>query len=341
MRDISTLLYNAIMYVAGNEGIAKFNKAGYGSSIGKLVHPDGSLDLPRLMNTMLDVFPEEQASAIVDNVLAKYVETAAEEKNKPQASVGAPEEIGLSYEDNLATYLETESSDVQDLINEARMIRMAMGKKAPPKATNGGTMLHEEKVAVETPKPATAQEQSLPDAPRVSIVNPIVQEPVHALQAPDPPAVAPAQSSVSTPAFEEKVPRINIDRFTANTRPSIPLPTGGELSQDVLEKEIGAFIGARKAYSSVDIMDFIRYLKDKGYHFQENSVLESVYTWVEERKSRERAALLADIQSFLDRMPWPTESEVSAYIDHKKSEGIMCESSEIKRMILVEMIRKH
>jgi len=88
-------------------------------------------------------------------------------------------------------------------------------------------------------------------------------------------------------------------------------------------------------------MDFIRYLKDKGYHFQESSVLESVYTWVEERKSRERAALLADIQSFLDRMPWPTESEVSAYIDHKKSEGIMCESSEIKRMILVEMIRKH
>jgi len=62
---------------------------------------------------------------------------------------------------------------------------------------------------------------------------------------------------------------------------------------------------------------------------------------IEERKSRERAALMADIQGFLGRMPWPTESEVSVYIEQKKSEGIVYESAEIKRMILVEMIKKH
>ena len=161
----------------------------------------------------------------------------------------------------------------------------------------------------------------------------------------------PAQPRIDIDAFTAKtrpeIPnraapsRIDIDSFTANTRPIIPAPATGELGKETLESEIQTFVEDRKAYSSVDIMDFIRYLKDKGYHFQENSVLESVYTWVEERKSRERALLLTDIQSFLNRMPWPTESEVSAYIDQKKSEGIMCESSEIKRMILVEMIRKH
>ena len=50
---------------------------------------------------------------------------------------------------------------------------------------------------------------------------------------------------------------------------------------------------------------------------------------------------MADIQGFLGRMPWPTESEVTAYIEQKKSEGIVYESAEIKRMILVEMIKKH
>lgn len=338
MRDIGTILDNAILFVGGNEGIAKLNKAGYGSSARDLVHQDGSLDLPRLMNIMLDVFPEDQASAIVDIILAKYVELTDDEKKKPQAVAAEPVESGLSYEDNLASYLETGASDVHDLINEARMIRVAMGKPVSPKATlhRGETLPVAETKLPESKAPV----QVLPEPPRVSIVNPVIPEPAHTLKSPETPAIS---ITVPEPAKETKAapPRINIDQFTANTRPSIPLPVVGELSQEALEAEMNAFAGERKSYSSVDIMDFIRYLKDKGYHFQENSVLESVYTWVEERKSRERATLLADIQSFLDRMPWPTENEVSAYIDHKKSEGIMCESSEIKRMILVEMIRKH
>lgn len=204
MRDISTILQNAILFVAGNEGIARFNRAGHGNAAREILRSDGSLDLPRLMNIMLDVFPEEQASAIADSVLAKYVETEDEGNKKAPAiethTKKAEPESGLSYKDNLAKYLETEASDVQDIINEARLIRIAMGKSAPPKAT----------VAQVEP------------GPKVSIVNPVL----------------PAQET-----------------FEALKVPIRPAPAAKELGQEAMESEISAFAEARKAYSSVDIMD--------------------------------------------------------------------------------------
>jgi hypothetical protein len=301
MGEISTILQNAILYVAGNEGLVRFNKAGYDTGTQKIVHHDGSLDLPRLMNMLLDVFPEEQASAITDNVLAKYVELSGEEQKKAQAAVEdarveveqPPVPTGRSsYEDNLAKYLETDASDVRDLINEARRIRMAMGKPTTTPA------MRIDQIEAANPGPVH-RESILRDTPSTGFSIPQIRAP---------------------PASQARVV---------------------EMSQETLESEIAGFLGARRAYTSVDIMDFIRYLKDKGYHFQENSVLEKVYTWLEERKSRERAMLMTDIQSFLDRLPWPREDEVSAYIEQKKCDGIVCEPAEIKRMILVEMIRKH
>ncbi len=319
MRDISTILQNAILFVTGNEGIARFNRAGHGNAAREILRADGSLDLPRLMNIMLDVFPEEQASAIADSVLAKCVEAEDEEIKKEQAK-GAPvstpkaePESGLSYKDNLAKYLETEASDVQDLINEARLIRIAMGKRSPPKATMAEAVVVEQAVVPRAPEP------------KVSIVNPVL----------------PARETPHIEAPHAEAIRKEEPRKEAFENLKVPTRPAKELGRDALEAEISAFAESRKAYSSVDIMDFIRYLRDKGYHFQESSVLDSVYTRIEERKSRERAALMADIQAFLGRMPWPTESEVSAYIELKKSEGIVYESAEIKRMILVEMIKKH
>src|SRR5271157_521052 len=287
MGDIGFILQNAILYTAGNEGLEKFNRAGYGTGAYNVVHTDGSLDLPRLMNMLLDTFPEEQASAIADNVLAKYVDMAADDMQAVVDNAKTYDVPGISpkkkkeekYEDNLAKYLETEASDVRDLINEARRIRIAMGKNPPP---------------------------------RIAVPQKIIQ------------------SAIISP--EPHLPKISIVS---------PLSPAGEMTEDKLESEIRRFVEGQKAHSSIDIMDFTRYLKDKGYHFQENTVLEKVYTWLEERKNRERELLLADIQGFLLHNPWPSENEVSAYIEQKKSEGIMSEGPEVKRMILVEMIRKH
>lgn len=340
MGEIGTIFQNAILYVAGNEGMEKFSRAGYDTGTQKIIHPDGSLDLPQLMNILLDVFPEEQASAITDNVLAKYVEMASEEQRKAHVAVednmveiepAAAADEG-PYEDNLAKYLATDASDVRDLINEARKIRLAMGKTVTMKVTAPPEALHQEEPAP-IEKPSAFAE---PEKPAISIVAPIlpnVPEPKWAepknveSQVLEPNRVEPkkVEPKVLEPKWEE--PKVE--------------PASIELSQETLEGEIRKFIVARKAYSSIDIMDFIRYLKDKGYHFQENIVLADVYTWLEERKSRERAALMADILGFLASTPWPTENEVSAFIEQKKSDGVMCESSEIKRMILVEMIRKH
>ncbi len=296
MGDLGIILQNAILYVSGNEGLVKFTRAGHQTGTNKLVRPDGSLDLPLLMNMLLDVFPEEQASAITDDVLAKYMDAAnertraetLEEKAMPEP-VKAPEpEDG--YENNLARYLETEASDVRDLIEEARKIRIAMGKSPPPKID-------------------LSKEPALDDLMHYE----------------------PAKTTISLLS-----PKASI----VTERPvSTAAPV--ELADDVLESEIDRFIGARKTYSSVDIIDFIRYLKDKGYLFQENTVLEKVYNWLDDRKNKERDFLMADIHNMLARTPWPTESEVSAYVEEKKGEGVMCEGSEIKRMILLEMIRKH
>ncbi len=273
MGEIGIKLQSAILYVAGIEGLDKFSRAGYVMKALKVLLPDGSIDLPKLKNMLLDVFPEEQASAIADNVIANH--------GLELATIVA--EDGPS-EDNLAKYLATDAGDVRDLINEARRIRLAMGKPVPGMAPQ--VKLHAEPPEV---RPAFV----VPEKPSISLVAPFVPE-------------KPAVSGPGT-----------------------------------VEAEIRKFVMARTAYTSVDIMDFIRYLKDKGYHFQENIVLENVYTWLEERKSGERAALMADIAGFLELLPWPTEEDVSAFIERKRSEGIMCEAPEIKRMFLVEMIRKH
>ncbi|WP_174589691.1 hypothetical protein [Methanocella conradii] len=273
MGGFSTILQNAILYVAGSEGLEKFRKAGHEEEAKRMASSDGSLDLQMLMNALLDVFPEEQASAIADDVLARYVGMPPEgSKREYIENGGAQEDPGdASYADSLAKYLETEASDVRGLINEARRIRIAMGKASQA-----------------------------------------------ALQA-------------ATPE-----PIVHVTHV-----PSTPEPRVEGLNEITLDDEVKRFVDARRAPTSVDIMDFIRYLKDKGYSFQENVVLEKVYAGIEELKSRERAELRADIQAFLKGVPWPSEGEVSAYIERKKSEGVLCESAEIKRMILVEMIQKY
>ena len=310
MVDISIIIQNSILYIAGNEGLAKFNKAGHDPKIKKLIHSDGSLDLPALMDILLDVFPERQASEITDSIMAKYLDVAGDARTGPSAMPNAvstpptraevppeparPERDDKEvYEDNLAKYLETDASDVRDLINEARRIRTAMGKSPPPRISIPRVPAPEE-YPEEARKPAVA-----------------------------PPAVESLKSEPIKP-------------------PSVPVQQPGrELPQEVLDAEISSFIASRKSYNSIDIMDFIRYLKDKGYRFQENTVLETVYTWLEERKNRERSQLMADIQGFLAATPWPSENEVTAYIEKKLNDGTICEGDEIKRMILVEMIRKH
>lgn len=139
----------------------------------------------------------------------------------------------------------------------------------------------------------------------------------------------------------QRRPRIDIDRFTANTWPTTAGSAGAELSPGVLDGEMRAFFAARRTFSGRDVADFIRHLKDKGYRFRENSILESVDALAAEQRGRDAAALSADVRGFVDRCPWPAECDVSAYIEGKRREGVACAPSEIRRMILAEMARRY
>jgi hypothetical protein len=252
MGDFSAILQNAIVNVTGSEGLEKFQRAGKADEAKRIPGPDDSLDLQALMSTLSSVFPDERASAIADQVLAEYAGI------KP----GDDDARGDARVDSLAKYLEADAGDMRGLLDEARRIRVAMGK-----------------------------------ASRAA-------EPIaHATHAPEP---------------REEDP--------------------GEIT---LDEEVRKFVHSKKAPTSLDIMDFIRYLRDKGYPFQEKAILEKVYAEIEELKSLERAELVADIQAFLKGAPWPGEDEVSAYIERKKGEGVLCESAEIRRMVLAEMMRRY
>jgi hypothetical protein len=254
MGDFSTIIQNAIEDVAGREGLERFQKAWNGEEAKSIVGPDGSLDLQALMGTLSSVFPDERASEIADRVLAGYAGM------RPVEGDGKARDD--AYADSLARYLDTDAGDMRGLLDEARRIRVAMGK-----------------------------------ASRAA-------EPIaHATHAPEP---------------REEDP--------------------GEIT---LDEEVRKFVHSKKAPTSLDIMDFIRYLRDKGHPFQEKAILEKVYAEIEELKSLERAELVADIQAFLKGAPWPGEDEVSAYIERKKGEGVLCESAEIRRMVLAEMMRRY
>lgn len=301
MSDIHVILQNSILYTAGIEGLARFNKTVDTDSISGIVGQDGSLDLSRLMNMLLDVFHEEQASSIMDNTLARYMEIANEQQAKEYAilEAGIPESakpvetgaIGGSVvqqegnvavagtqayaEDEIAEYFESDATEVRTLINEARRIRMAMGK-------------------------ATPKIGKKPETPSKSVEEPRAPQPMDTIR---------------------------------------KMSKSMSLSNEILDTEIDDILG-NSVIVSIDPMDVIRHLKEKGYYFQENTVLEKVYSKIEERKNKIRDWILHDIQIFLEDKTWPNEVDVVAYVQHIRDIGIVYDEAEIRRMILIEMIRK-
>ncbi len=299
MSDIHVILQNSILYTAGIEGLARFNKAVDNGSISSIVGQDGSLDLSRLMNMLLDVFHEEQASSIMDNTLARYMEIANEQQAKVYAALevavpvsAKPAETDVSgesvspgnvavagtqayAEDEIAEYFDSDATEVRNMINEARRIRMAMGKSTP-------------------------KINKKPDVPLQAAEEPRTPQPMDTIRK--------VSKSMS-------------------------------LSSEALDTEIDDMLG-KSALVTIDPMDVIRHLKEKGYYFQENTVLEKVYSKIEERKNKIRDWILHDIQLFLEDKTWPNEEDVVSYVKHIRDIGIVYDEAEIRRMILIEMIRK-
>ncbi|HMK48022.1 MAG TPA: hypothetical protein VK436_15485 [Methanocella sp.] len=109
---------------------------------------------------------------------------------------------------------------------------------------------------------------------------------------------------------------------------------------DSLEGEIYGFVYGRNIHTSIDIMDFIGYLKGKGYNVQESILLTKLYEKIEQRKKEEKYALEQVIRGFLKQNPSMSESEVAGFVRQMAANWHICDRDEIERMIRDALLRR-
>lgn len=108
---------------------------------------------------------------------------------------------------------------------------------------------------------------------------------------------------------------------------------------DPIDREITGFVHGQNTHSSLDILDFTRYLKSKGYSIQECIVLEKVYEKIEQRKKEEKFALEQRIEVLLSEKRAPNEADILKFIDTLGESGLAWNGQEVRRMIRDAMLR--
>lgn len=108
---------------------------------------------------------------------------------------------------------------------------------------------------------------------------------------------------------------------------------------DPVDREITGFVYGRNTYTSVDILDFTRYLKSKSYSFQESIVLEKVYEKIEKRKKEERLSIEQRITAFVLDNPAPQEPKIASFIDELSKNNVTCDRQEMRRMLRDAVLR--
>ncbi|WP_424358028.1 hypothetical protein [Methanocella sp. MCL-LM] len=108
---------------------------------------------------------------------------------------------------------------------------------------------------------------------------------------------------------------------------------------DPIEREIAGFVYGRNTFTSLDILDFTRYLKSKEYSFQECIVLEKVYEKIEQRKKEEKIVLEQRIAGLISQNPAPKAHEISSFIERLNDLIVADDRHEVQRMIRDAMLR--
>jgi hypothetical protein len=86
-------------------------------------------------------------------------------------------------------------------------------------------------------------------------------------------------------------------------------------------------------------MDFIRYLKDKGYSLQEYIVLEKIYVTIEERKKEAIFAIEKEIEGLLTAKQSPGEPDIQGLLQRLSEAGLVFEEEDVRRMIRGAVLR--
>jgi hypothetical protein len=107
-----------------------------------------------------------------------------------------------------------------------------------------------------------------------------------------------------------------------------------------LDEEVARFVQDQSACSCIAIIDFIRYLKDKGYSIQERTVLEKIYVKIEERKKEAREAVKKEVETLIDGTSEPSEPQIASFIQRLGDTGLIYEEDDVRRMIRTAALRR-
>jgi hypothetical protein len=310
MSDAISIIREAILGTIGLGGVLRFDALYAGS----FETEDNRPDLPAISGAINHAFPQEQAEIIMATVTMKLGNTpqasmpAAQPAQKGKTTVPAFDNHESSNQVGTPAFMKYFNADpnvVQDIVSEARRIRLAMGKTIvmpaglPAESTAdlfiAGSKAPAEK-AVEIPRAS----------PQVTTINrPTVPEPVK----------SPTVTAVSKPG-----------------------PVAKQVSE--IDREIEQFAYGHTAYSSIDIIDFIRSMKDKGYSFEDCIVLEKIYVTIEERKKEAQYTIEKEVEGIFKGAQAPFEPEIIGLIEHLKETGLVFEEVDVRRMIRVAALRR-
>ncbi len=130
---------------------------------------------------------------------------------------------------------------------------------------------------------------------------------------------------------------IIVENQTKPTNPDRAIP--GK-PRSPLDEEVRQFVYGKSACTSIDIMDFVRYLKDKGYSLHEHIILEKIYVTIEERKREARFAIEKEIEELIDETQAPEESDIRGLLRRLYEAGLVFEEGDVRRMIRGAVLRR-
>lgn len=300
MSDVEEILRESIEDHCGTGGLMRFNVLYTGS----FDTADGRPDLATIGAAVSEAFPADQAAAIMAEVTKKLKASRQTAKIHAAARAETPAAGGQIALTDYARRFTADTGHAWDIINEARRIRAAMGKPVPScwSSCPGWTI------------PSPAPEGNAPACTMDAVAG---REKA--------PGAGKPFTGYAPDAWTEAGPQPASIKAT---------PLSG------LDHEIRQFVYGTTHCTSIDILEFIWYLKGKGYSLQEYIVLEKIYITIEERKKKSRFIIEKEIEGLIDPMQAHEEPDIQGLLRWLREAEHIFEEDDVRRMVRDAVLRR-
>lgn len=318
MSDEISIIREAILGASGLGGVLRFNALYTGS----FETEGGRPDLPAIEEAITHAFPRDQAVIIMTAVTKKLggspgaimaAAQRAQQAGTSATAAGSPAGHEPEEESTFARYFNADPGHVRDIVNEARRLRLAMGKT----------------IVVSPGQSAESPADTGVAASNASAVIPVEKTMERAVEKP---VAAQDITTVELPVMSAPLKKPDADIL------SMPRAIAEPVSE--IDREIEQFAYGRTTYSSIDILDFIRYLKDKGYSFEECIVLEKVYVKIEERKKEARSTIEKEVEGIFRSAQAPGEPDIIGLVRRLRETGLVFEEEDVRQMTRIAALRR-